>query len=151
MLVGRRLLTPRTVFMQLGGRDWALALRAASFAERVYVLDSAGPPPRGVRLPVNLRLVRVDDFGVGVPEGSVDVAFTDEPLERRAFLRDVRHALAERGVLVCAAASATARELRELLLGAGFRRLRFYAGTVRLPYWLARLAAPLRLHVAALK
>ena len=151
MLVGGlSRLSPRTVFMQLGGRDWRLALRAASYAERVYVLDWAGPP-RGVRLPVNLRLVRPDEFGIGVPEGSVDVAFTDEPLERRAFLRDVRHALAERGVLVCAAASTTARELRKLLLDAGFRRPRFYAGTVRLPYWLACLAAPLRLQVAALK
>jgi hypothetical protein len=151
VLVGRRALTPRTVFMQLGGRDWTFALRVASFVERVYLLGSAGAPPLGARLPVNLRLVRLDDFGIGVPEGSVDVAFTDEALERRAFLRDVRHALSERGVLVCAAASATARELRELLLGAGFRRLRFYAGTVRLPYWVARLAAPLGLHVAATK
>ena len=54
MLVGSRSLTPRTVFLQLGGRDWALALHAASFVERVYVLDSAAPPPRGQRLPYRL-------------------------------------------------------------------------------------------------
>ncbi|HVJ25448.1 MAG TPA: hypothetical protein VM756_16110, partial [Burkholderiales bacterium] len=62
--------TPTTVFMHVGARDCELAIAAASYVERVYVVDPLRIP-RGVRLPVNLRLVASSEHGLPIPEGTV--------------------------------------------------------------------------------
>src|SRR4051812_38968963 len=80
----RRFFTPRTVFLQVGATDCALALKAATYVERVYALDVAEGLTSGVRLPLNLRL--------GVAREPVDVAFS-EALSAE-HVRYVRNSLA---------------------------------------------------------
>ena len=56
--------TPRTVFMEIGSADQTLALRAASYVERVYSIQ-VGQLQQGVRAPCNLRPVLCD--GIRIP------------------------------------------------------------------------------------
>lgn len=122
-----RRFTPTTVFMHVGARDCALAMMAASFVERVYVVDPESIPERGTRLPVNLRLVAASDAGLPVPEGTVDVALTEDPSK----LRFIRRCLAPGGVLL-----SPDRALSNALRDAGYSR-------VRLP-WFATLVEAVR-------
>ena len=122
-----RRFTPTTVFMHVGARDCALAVMAASFVERVYVVDPESIPGRGTRLPVNLRLVTASESGLPIPEGTVDVALTEDPSK----LRFIRRCLAPGGVLL-----SPDRALSNALRDAGYSR-------VRLP-WFASLVEAVR-------
>lgn len=122
-----RRFTPTTVFMHVGARDCALAVMAASFVERVYVVDPESIPDRAARLPVNLRLVAASESGLPIPEGTVDVALTEDPSK----LRFIRRCLAPGGVLL-----SPDRALSNALRDAGYSR-------VRLP-WFASLVEAVR-------
>src|SRR2546423_4326073 len=75
--------TPRTVFMEVGSADGELSLRAATYVERVWCVECAGPIGRG---PCNLRRGGLG----GVPLQSVDVAFSESATE----LESIQHLLA---------------------------------------------------------
>jgi SAM-dependent methyltransferase len=151
-----RALGPRTVFMELGAGDCALALRVASRVSRVYALEVAPEVARRARA-ANLERVLSDGVSVPVPAGSVHVAFSDQLMEHlhpddaAAQLAAVHRSLAPGGSYFCITPNRmygprdisshfddTARglhlkeycagELRRLLLQTGFRRVRFYSG-----------------------
>ena len=106
--------TPTTVFMHVGARDCELAIAAAGYVERVYVVDPLRIP-RGVRLPVNLRLIASSENGLPIPEGTVDLALTEDPTQ----LRFIRRCLAPGGVLL-----SPDRALSNALRDAGYSRVR---------------------------
>ena len=106
--------TPTTVFMHVGARDCELAIAAASHVERVYVVDPLRIPS-GVRLPLNLRLVASNELGLPIPEGTVDLALTEDPGQ----LRFIRRCLAPGGVLL-----SPDRALSNALRDAGYSRVR---------------------------
>lgn len=120
-----RVFTPRTVFMEIGSSDGELSVRAASFVERVWCVDS---PSRVAQPPCNLRSGGMG----GVPLHSIDVAFS----ERLANAEDVRRLLARGGVWFVYGQLVPARVFRE----AGFARVQYFAGGVRVPGALARIA-----------
>ena len=109
-----RFFTPRTVFLQVGATDCALALQAASYVERVYALDVEDGLTSGLRLPCNLRL--------GVAKDAVDVVFS-ERLDH-ARLRYVCNALAKGGRYFFYL-TGEYREARDKLRAAGFSDVRF--------------------------
>ena len=76
--------------------------------------------------------------GVRIPlsEASVDVAFSRGLVISQ--LPGVCHALADGGVYFTQSVGPAA-ELREVFFDAGFSRLCFYVGAVRVPYALARV------------
>ena len=119
------LLTPRTVFMDIAPADCALALRAASYVERVWCVE---PPEKLLRAPCNLRWAGLG----GVPVKSVDVAFS-ESLKKP---HDVRELLAPGGVYFVYGPLLPAQLFRE----AGYSHVRYYAGNVRVPAALARIS-----------
>jgi hypothetical protein len=115
-----RLLTPHTVFMHAGAGDCALCFRAACYVERVYALDPTEGIARGLKLPGNLRFAFSKST---VPEGAVDVAFSDGFSPGR--LEEVRRCLAPGGVYVFGfSAGRSLRELRRRALEAGFSAIR---------------------------
>jgi len=149
--------TPRTVFMEVGAGDCALAIRAAGYVERVYAIEVSESITGGVAAPCNFRLALSDGVSIPVPEASVDVAFSNQlmehlhPRDAAEQLANIHRALAPGGVYFCITPnrlygprdiSATfdevatglhlreysARELRRLFLDAGFSSVRFYAG-----------------------
>jgi hypothetical protein len=116
-----RVFTPRTVFMEIGSPDCELSLRAASYVERVWCIDAAGPGPRP---PCNLRVG-------GMPE-RVDVAFSESLKDAEGIHR----ALAPEGVYFVYGELLPAQLFRE----AGFSRVQYYAGQVRVPAALAKIS-----------
>jgi hypothetical protein len=110
-----RRFTPSTVFMHVGAADCSLAILAAGFVERVYAVDPAAIPERGTRLPINLRLVASSGEGLPIPEGTVDVALTEDP----TLLRYIRRCLVPGGMLI-----SPDRALSNALRDAGYSRVR---------------------------
>jgi hypothetical protein len=118
--------TPRTVFMAIGSRDGELSVRAAGYVERVWCVN---PAVRPARAPCN---VRCDVMG-GVPIASIDVAFSERP-EHAA---DVRRLLRPGGVWFIYGSALPA----PVLTAAGFARVQYYAGKLRVPRAVARASA----------
>jgi ubiquinone/menaquinone biosynthesis C-methylase UbiE len=151
-----RRFTPRTVFMEIGGADCRLALRAASYVERVHAVDVSGQFIHHVLMPCNLRLVLCDGVHLPVPEASVDVAwsgaFMDQLIadDAREHLQSVRRSLAPGGEYLCRTRGEP-RELCKRFLEAGFSAVRCYAGGVRVPGAMAELVPLGRLRFAASK
>jgi hypothetical protein len=145
-----RFFTPRTVFMDVGAGDCALALSAASFVERVYAVEASELPMRS-RVPCNVRVVTPER----VVQESVDVAFSARPrLRATEELTRIYRSLAPGGIFFCVPGSGfSAAETRDVCLRAGFRSARLYARIgkrfVRVPFALEKSFSNIR--VAAVK
>ena len=158
----RRALGLRSVFMQIGAEDCALARRVAGDVERAYAVARERPLSAPPQAP-NLVHVFSEGGALPVPEGSVDVAFSQGLLERLhpalalEHLGAVRRALSPAGAYFCITANRlrgasagakeyrySAAELRANLLEAGFRSVRFYCRVggwhAALPYAILRPA-----------
>jgi len=138
-----RRFTPRTVFMEVGGSDCALAQHAATFVERVYAIDVSGQFIHNVLAPSNLRLVLCDGVRIPVPAATVDLAWSGafmdhlHPDDAAEHLQSVRRALAGDGQYLCETASPG--DTRRRMLAAGFSAVRIsLLSLLRKP---ARLAA----------
>jgi SAM-dependent methyltransferase len=98
-------LEPGTTFLEVGAGDCALSSRVAAVVERVYAVDISDQHARA--LPRNATLAISDGTSIPVPEGSVDVAFSDQLMEHlhpddaREQLRNIHRALKAGGVYVC--------------------------------------------------
>lgn len=119
-----RAFTPRTVFMLIGSHDSDLAVRAASYVERVWSVDATSTP----RGPCNLRTASVHTLR---PD-SVDVAFS----RTLTHLDEIQRVLTPRGVYFVYGQLLPAQMFRE----AGFSRVAYYAGNVRVPAAFARIS-----------
>lgn len=133
-----RRFTPRTIFMEVGSADCDLALHAASYVERVYAVDVSGHFIQNVLVPCNVRLVLCDGVRIPVPAASVDVAwggaFMDQlhPDDADEHLKSVRRALVPGGEYICRTGGSP-REVAQRMIAAGFLRVRYYAGNLRVP------------------
>jgi SAM-dependent methyltransferase len=202
----KRFLTRDSVFMEIGAGDCTLAIRAASLVKKAYAIDVSMEITRGVAPPPNFELILSDGRSIPVPRGGIDVAFSNQlmehlhPADALEQLHNIYTSLAPGGVYVCITPNRmygprdiskhfdevasgfhlreyTARDIRELLVRAGFVQVRFYAGgrgrflrcpygaiavlesaLEAAPYWLrvrvadtAPMRAVLGLYVAAIK
>jgi len=154
-----RRFTPHTVFMEVGaapnGEMSKLALRAASYVERVYAVSTSGKLP-SVLLPCNVRLVLCDGVRIPVPAAKVDVAWSGafmdhlHPDDVRQHLASVHRSLVVGGEYLCATRRALAdvcKSLRE----AEFAGIRFYAAGARIPGTLSALVPQNLLRICAIK
>lgn len=138
-------LTPRSVFMEIGGADCSLALIAAAYVERVYAIDVSGQFLHNVLVPCNVRLVLCDGVRIPVPEASVHIAwggaFMDHlhPDEVCNHLKSVRRSLLPGGQYFFT--SSSPESLRRHLVEVGFNALSCWLGAARIP-WSARALAP---------
>ena len=120
--------TPRTVFMEIGSPDPTLALRAASYVERVYSIVS-GQPAQNLRAPCNLRVVLCDGLRIPVPEASVDIAWSADFMDGlrpdgvAEHLRGVYRGLAAGGEYLFTTQQPLA-EVRRRVFAAGFSVVR---------------------------
>ena len=185
----RRYLAPGKTFMEIGAGDCALALRVAALARRVYAIDVSQQITRDVEPPANFELRLTEGSRIPVDDGAVDVAFSNQLMEHLHpedavdQLREIARSLAPGGVYVFITPNRlygprdvsahfdevatglhlreySARELRALLLEAGFSRVLLHAGArgvfVRIPFALVaaiealleRLAPRLRRRLA---
>lgn len=152
----RRFLTRESVFMEIGPGDCALAMHVAPLVKQVYAIDVSEQLTRGVVPPANFKLILSDGCSIPVPEGSIDVAFSNQlmehlhPEDAREQLHNIHRSLAPGGIYLCITPNRlygpcdisvyfdevatgfhlreyTARDLRALFAGAGFAEVRFYA------------------------
>lgn len=151
-----RFITPATVYMEIGPGDCALAMRVAPRVRHVYAVDVSetitGLAPR----PANFTLKLSDGCSTEVPDGTVDLAFSNQLMEHlhpddaAEQLANIHRSLAPGGRYVCFTPNRlngphdissyfddvasgfhlreyTARDIRRLFRAAGFEDVRFYA------------------------
>lgn len=152
----RSFLTSESVFMEIGAGDCALAIRAAPLAKQVYAIDVSEEITRSVAPPGNFRLILSDGCSIPVPQGGIDVAFSNQlmehlhPEDAGEQLRNIYRSLAPGGTYVCITPNRmygphdismhfdetatgfhlreyTARDIRKIFVEAGFTEVRFYA------------------------
>jgi len=153
----RNYLTSSTVMMEIGAGDCELAIRAAAMVKKVYAIDVSEQITRGVTCPANFQLVLSDGCSIPVPQGSIDVAVSNQLMEHLhpddalEQLHNIYRSLAPGGVYVCITPNRvygphdvskyfdhvatgfhlleyTARDIRRLFASAGFSEIRFFAG-----------------------
>lgn len=167
----RRALGLRKVFLEVGAGDCALSRRVSGDVERVYAVDVSEHIMHTSARATNVVPVLSDGVSIPVPAGSVHVAYSNQlmehlhPRDAAEQLRNLYRALAPGGSYFCVTPNrlygprdvsahfdevATglhlreycSRELRALLLQAGFRKVRFYAGArgvyMKMPFTLLR-------------
>ncbi len=121
--------TPRSVFMEIGSPDAALALRAAGYVERVYSIDVAGHLMQNLRVPCNLRVVLCDGIHIPLPESAIDLAWGGEFMDHLHAGDAAAHLESVRGGLVAGGeyhftTQQPALEVRKRLFAAGFSAVR---------------------------
>lgn len=136
-----------SVYLEIGAGDCALARKAAGYSDRVYALDVADDLMGRLGGPPNLVRMVFDGVRVPLPEEAVDVAYSRALVISQ--LPSICNALRDGGVYFTSS-KGPASELRRAFLDAGFSRLRFYVGALRVPYLLARVLDD-RFRIAAIK
>ena len=102
-----RYLRPDAVFLEIGPGDCSLAIEVARRVRKVYALEASAEISRATPLPTNAELIISDGCAVPLPDGSVDVAYSDQLFEHLhpedAFeqLKSIYRALAPSGIYVC--------------------------------------------------
>lgn len=162
-----RFLNSGTVFMEIGPGDCSLSCRVAAMVKQVYAVDVSEEITQSVQFPPNFQLCLSDGTSIPVPDGSVNVAYSDQLMEHLhpddavEQLHNIYRALAPGGVYLCVTPNrlygpsdisgyfdeiATGFHLREysgselsrLFRQAGFAETRFYVA----PHgWYARWPA----------
>jgi SAM-dependent methyltransferase len=151
-----RFISLRTRFLEVGAGDCAFALRVSDIAERVVAVDVCDRVCEPER-PCNFALMLSDGCSIPVPDGSIDVAFSNQTIEHlhpedaREQLASIFRSLVPDGTYVCITPNRlygprdvsgyfdetasglhlreySAREMREMLLAIGFERVDFYFG-----------------------
>jgi SAM-dependent methyltransferase len=174
------LLSPDTVFLELGAGDCRLSLELARRARSVYALDVSDQITSTVRPPSNFSLILSDGTSVPLPPDSLTLAYSFQlmehihPEDALEQLRNIYRTLAPGGLYFCITPNrvagphdisrlydkvATGFHLKEYTIGelnrlfkdAGFRRVRIRVGFGRwYANWPAWTARLLETLVAAL-
>ena len=103
----RRWLEPETVYMEIGAGDCELALSVAQRVRHVYAIDVSETITSGIVAPSNFDLVLTDGVTMPVPDGSIDLAFSDQLMEHLhpddalQQLANIHRALRPGGRYVC--------------------------------------------------
>jgi SAM-dependent methyltransferase len=147
-----RYLRSNSTYLEIGPGDCALAIAVAQRVRQVFAVDVSTEIAAGVALPNNVALAISDGCSIPVPDGSVDVAYSDQLMEHlhpddaREQLANIYRALAPGGIYVCITPNRlsgphdvsryfdevatgfhlqeyTARELAAMFRAAGFRKL----------------------------
>jgi SAM-dependent methyltransferase len=153
-----RFLTPNTTFLEIGPGDCALSMHVATRVARVYAVDVSTEITRQDNFPDNFSLEISDGSSIPVPNGSVDVAYSNQLMEHLhpddavEQARNVVRALNRKGVYICITPNRlggpndisgyfdevptgfhlkeyTVSELRALFLSVGFSSVSQFVGT----------------------
>jgi SAM-dependent methyltransferase len=106
-LLLKRFLRPDSVYLEIGPGDCALARDIAAGVRQVYAVDVSSEIARGSAPPANFQLALSDGSSIPVPDGSINVAYSDQLMEHLhpddalEQLRNIHKALAPGGVYIC--------------------------------------------------
>jgi SAM-dependent methyltransferase len=102
-----RFLGPGSVFLEVGPGDCTLAFEVARRVKKVYAVDVSAEITRTATCPPNFELILSDGCSIPVPEGSVDVAYSNQLMEHLhpddalEQLGNLHRAIRPGGVYVC--------------------------------------------------
>jgi SAM-dependent methyltransferase len=102
-----RYLRTETTFLEIGPGDCALAIEVARRVKQVFAVDVSREIGAGIQLLTNLKLAISDGCSIPVPDGSIDVAYSDQLMEHlhpddaAEQLENIFRALKRGGVYVC--------------------------------------------------
>lgn len=102
-----RFMAPRTVFMEVGAGDCALAREVAKAARVVYAVDVSESITTAAAASGEIEVIISDGVSIDVPEGTVDLAYSYQVMEHLhpedalAQLTNILRALTSRGRYVC--------------------------------------------------
>lgn len=105
--LGRFIRGENITFLEIGPGDCALSIEISKSVARVYAVDVSSSITKKRAFPPNFQLVISDGTNIPVPEGTVDVAYSNQLMEHlhpddaREQLQNVYKALAIGGVYVC--------------------------------------------------
>src|SRR5262249_53890709 len=103
----RRFLKPSHHFLEIGAGDCALSLEVAKQVRRVCAVDVSSKLTESIPRPHNFELLLSDGCSVDVPDGAVDVAYSNQLMEHLhpedaiRQLREVYRTVKPGGVYVC--------------------------------------------------
>lgn len=103
----RRFLTGNAVLMEIGSGICMLSLEAAKYVKKVYALDVEDQTAATTEKPDNFELIIYDGTDIPLPEGSVDIAYSNQVMEHlhpddaARHIKEVFRALAPGGMYIC--------------------------------------------------
>lgn len=103
----RHYLSPEQTFMEIGPGDCGLAVEVARRVKRCIAIDVSDEITRQSRFPENLQLLLSDGSSIPVPDGTVDLAYSNQlmehlhPEDALVHLENVHGALRPGGRYVC--------------------------------------------------
>ena len=103
----RRYLRPESTFLELGSGDCSLSFEVAKYVKGVYAVDVSAKITKHLAYPENFKLIISDGCTVPVPEGSIDIAYSNQLMEHLhpddavEHLQNTYKALASGGNYIC--------------------------------------------------
>ncbi len=103
----RKYLRLKSTFLELGPGDCSLSFEVAKYVKNVYAVDVSAEITQHSAYPENFTLIISDGCSIPVPEGSIDIAYSNQLMEHLhpddAFeqLQNIYKALARGGVYIC--------------------------------------------------
>jgi SAM-dependent methyltransferase len=157
----------KRTFLELGPGDCALSFAVARRVERCYGVDVSAEITRSEDPPDNFRLLLSNGSDIPLPDGSIDVAYSDQLMEHLHDedavdqLREIYRVLVPGGVYICITPNRlsgphdvskyfdevargfhlheyTASELHRILCSCGFARTDVLVGKGRLTFRVSR-------------
>lgn len=77
----RRYLGREKTFLEIGAGDCQLSIAAASFVKKVIAQDVSREITESGKLPANLEIKITDGIDLGVPDDSIDLAYSNQLME----------------------------------------------------------------------
>lgn len=102
-----RFVGPDDTFLEIGAGDCAVSMAMAGRTKNVVAVDVSKQIATAEATPTNFELRLTDGRTIPAPDGSIDVAFSNQLMEHlhvddaREQLREVFRALAPRGTYIC--------------------------------------------------
>ena len=103
----KQYLSPESSFLEIGPGDCQVSFAVAGVVARVYAVDVSSVVSESAETPENFSLILSDGSSIDVPEGSIDVAFSDQLMEHLhpddsvAQLRNIARAMRQGGRYIC--------------------------------------------------
>jgi len=81
MLFLRRFLNSDATLMEIGSGTCMLSLEAAKHVKKVYAIDVEDQTSKSARKPDNFQLIIYEGIDIPLPEGSVNIAYSNQMIE----------------------------------------------------------------------
>ena len=107
MTILHGLLSPETIFLEVGPGDCSLAFEVAKCVRKVYAIDVSREITKNFSVPKNFELIVSDGSSIPVPENSINIVYSNQLMEHLhpddavEQLQNIYKALMPGGIYIC--------------------------------------------------